>query len=62
MIVSKIINFKDLYKIFVFLSLILFFFSTAKVQGKAFDINKIEISRPYNFLKKTYLSYLNFLD
>ncbi len=45
--VSKIINFKDLYKIFVFLSLILFFFSTAKVQGKAFDINKIEISRPF---------------
>ena len=47
MVVSKIINFKYLYKIFVFLSLILFFFSTAKVQGKAFDINKIEISRPF---------------
>ena len=51
--VSKIINFKDLYKIFVFLSLILFFFSTAKVQGKAFDINNVEISKPFkiNFNK-----------
>ena len=47
MIVSKIFNLKYLYKIFVFLSLILFFFSTAKVQGKAFDINKIEVSRPF---------------
>ncbi len=48
MVISKIINFKYLYKIFVFLSLILFFFSTAKAQGKAFDINKVEVSRPFN--------------
>ena len=38
---------KVLYNFFLFLSLIIFFFSTDKVQGKAFDINNIEISKPF---------------
>ncbi len=38
---------KILYKTFIFLSLIIFFFSTAKLEGKAFDINNIEISQPF---------------
>ena len=38
---------KNLYNFFIFLSLIIFFFSTAKAQGKAFDISDIEISRPF---------------
>ena len=29
------------------LSLIIFFFSTTKVEGKAFKINNIEISKPF---------------
>ena len=52
----KINNFfhsKNLYIFFVFLSLIIFFFSTAKVQAKSFEIENIEISRPFemNFNK-----------
>jgi hypothetical protein len=43
----KIIHFKILYIFFVPLSLIIFFFSTANVEGKAFDINNIEISKPF---------------
>lgn len=44
---------KNLYNFFLFLSLTIFFFSTAKVQGKAFDINNVEISKPFeiNFSK-----------
>ena len=44
---------KNLYNFFIFLSLIIFFFSTAKVQGKAFEISDIEISTPFeiNFNK-----------
>ncbi len=38
---------KTLYIFFVTLSLTIFFFSTTKVQGKAFDINNIEISKPF---------------
>jgi hypothetical protein len=38
---------KTLYIFFLFLSLNIFFFSTAKVEGKAFDINDIEISKPF---------------
>ena len=38
---------KILYNFFLFLSLIIFFFSTDNVQGKPFDINNIEISRPF---------------
>ena len=40
-------SFKTLYIFFVILSLTIFFFSTTKVQGKAFDINNIEISKPF---------------
>ncbi len=46
-----------LYIFFIFLSLIIFFFSTTKVKGKAFDIDNIEISRPFeiNFDKNEVL-------
>ena len=46
---------KNLYNFFIFLSLFIFFFSTAKVQGKAFDISDIEISQPFeiNFNKNS---------
>ncbi len=43
----KNIYLKNLYKIFILLSLTLFFFSTAKFQSLAFDIKNIEISRPF---------------
>ena len=53
-IICKINHSKILYIFFVFLSLNIFFFSTDKVEGKAFDINDIKISRPFeiNFDKK----------
>ena len=53
MIFNINIYFKNLYNFFIFLSLIIFFFSTAKVQGKAFEISDIEISTPFeiNFNK-----------
>ena len=38
---------KILYIFFVFLSLIIFFFSTVNSEGKAFEINNINISRPF---------------
>lgn len=46
-------HFKSLYIFFIFLSLNIFFFSTVKSEGKAFDINNIDISRPFemNFNK-----------
>ena len=44
---NKKIHFKDLYIFFTCLSLFIFFFSTTKVLGKAFDINNIEISKPF---------------
>ena len=43
----KKIHSKNLYIFFVFLSLIIFFFSTAKVEGKAFDVDNIEITMPF---------------
>ena len=45
---------KFLYIFFVFLSLNIFFFSTTKVEGKAFKIENIEISQPFeiNFDKR----------
>ena len=43
----KIFHSKSLYIFFLFLSLNIFFFSTTKVQGKAFDVNNIEISKPF---------------
>ena len=46
-----IIRFKNfshfLYIFFVFLSLNIFFFSTDKVEAKSFDVNNIEISKPF---------------
>ena len=47
------IHLKNLYIFFIFLSLPIFFFSTANVYAKAFSINNIEISRPFeiNFNK-----------
>ncbi len=44
---------KILYIFFIFLSLNIFFFSTAKSEAKAFDINNIDISIPFeiNFNK-----------
>ena len=49
----KTFHFKILYIFFIFLSSIIFFFSTSKVEGKAFEISNIEISKPFeiNFNK-----------
>ena len=58
MLIKKyFLNFTLLYIFFIFLSLIIFFFSTTKVYGKAFEINDIEISRPFeiNFDKNKVL-------
>ena len=41
------IHFKKLYIFFTFLSLFNFFFSTAKLNASAFDIQNIEISKPF---------------
>ena len=38
---------EKLYIFFLFLSLSLFFFSTAKLEAKAFDIDNVEISQPF---------------
>ena len=48
------IHSKFLYNFFIFLSLNIFFFSTAKCYGKAFSVDNINISRPFeiNFNKK----------
>ena len=45
--IYKKIPSKILYIFFLTLSLIIFFFSTAKVEGKAFDIDNVEISMPF---------------
>ena len=49
----KNIHFKFLYIFIIILSLNIFFFSTAKVEAKAFEIDNIEVSRPFeiNFNK-----------
>ena len=44
---NKLVYLKFLYNYFIVLSLIIFFFSTAKVFGKSFNINDIEISKPF---------------
>ena len=51
--VKNITHFKILYIFFVILSLNIFFFSTDKVDAKSFDINNINISKPFeiNFNK-----------
>ncbi len=38
---------KNLYIFFLFLSLVLFFFSTDKVHAKSFNIKNIEVSKPF---------------
>ena len=43
----KNIHSKFLYIFFLFVTLIIFFFSTVKVKGKAFEIDNIEISKPF---------------
>ena len=47
--------FNKKYILFLFLSLNLIFFSTIKVQANSFEINNIEISKPFenNFNKRT---------
>ena len=55
------INYKRLlYIFFIFLSLSLFFFSTNKSFSKTFDIENIDIKRPFeiNFNKKKIFNYL----
>ena len=55
---SYIINLKEfLYIFFIFLSLNIFFFSTVYVQAKSFEINNIDITRPFeiNFNKNEVL-------
>ena len=49
--------FKNLYIFFVLLTSIIFFFSTAKVQAKSFEISNIEVSKPFekNFSKNEVL-------
>ena len=44
---NKIIHSKVLYIFFTFLSLILFFFSTVNLSAKSFNIDNIEISKPF---------------
>ncbi len=48
---------KNLYIFFAFLSLVIFFFSTIKVEAKSFNIDNIEISKPFeiNFDKNKVL-------
>ena len=46
-IINKFFHSKILYIFFVFLSLTLFFFSTDKAEARAFSINNIEISKPF---------------
>jgi len=50
---NKIFHKEILYIFFLFLSLNIFFFSTIKAEGKAFEIDNIEISKPFeiNFNK-----------
>ena len=44
---SKIYHSKFLYIFFVFLSLNIFFFSTAKAESNSFEITNIDITRPF---------------
>ena len=46
-ILNKIIHLNVLYIYFIFLSLNIFFFSTVKLEAKSFDIENIDISRPF---------------
>ena len=44
---KKIFNLKCLYIFFITLSLNIFFFSTEKIEAKSFDVENIDISRPF---------------
>ena len=44
---NNIVHSKFLYIFFIFLSLNIFFFSTVKTEGKSFDIDNIDIKRPF---------------
>ena len=46
-IIINIIKLRLLYIYFLSLSLIIFFFSTGKLEANSFDISKIEISTPF---------------
>ena len=50
---NKIFHLKILYIFFVFQSLLIFFFSTTNVYGKSFNIDNVEVSKPFeiNFNK-----------
>ena len=56
-------NIKRLYIFFSTLALIIFFFSTTEVKAKSFEINNIEISKPFksNFDKNKVID-LGFQD
>ncbi len=41
------INYKTLYIFFIFLSLIIFFFSTSNANSKAYKIENVEVSKPF---------------
>ena len=46
--INKIsMHYKTISISFIFIFLLLFFFSTSKVEAKAFEINNIEISKPF---------------
>ena len=53
MVKKKKTHLESLYILFVSLSLLIFFFSTKNVLSKAFEIDNIEISKPFeiNFNK-----------
>tara|TARA_B100000401_G_C52780586_1_gene708053 strand:- start:123 stop:1202 length:1080 start_codon:yes stop_codon:yes gene_type:complete len=57
-ITNKIKHSKKLYIFFLILSLIIFFFSTAKTNSKAFEVSDINISKPFeiNFDKNEVLN------
>ncbi len=51
--IFQFIKLKNLYNFFIFLALIIIFFSTENIQAKTFSVNDIEISTPFeiNFNK-----------
>ena len=55
---NKIFHLKILYIFFIILSLIIFFFSTSKDKSKAFEVDDIDISKPFeiNFDKNEVLN------
>ena len=55
---NKIFHLKILYIFFIILSLIIFFFSTSKANSKAFEVDDIDISKPFeiNFDKNEVLN------